>query len=95
MVSRVLTKRMIIQHRPTSRPPEQADPQRVLATNCAHLDDCSENITRLRRFAVGVTQCFSKEKSGVAQKMCQMNRNTRLVFDYLRMTRNSTLPCLP
>jgi predicted transposase YbfD/YdcC len=48
-----------------------------------------ENITRLRRFAVGVIQFISGGKSTVSQKMQQLNRNTRLVFDYLRMTSNS------
>jgi predicted transposase YbfD/YdcC len=46
-----------------------------------------ENITRLRRFAIGVIK--SKGVRSVAQKMRQLNRNTRLVFDYLRMTANS------
>lgn len=49
-----------------------------------------ENCTRLRRFAVGVIK--SKKLAGsVAQKMRQLNRNTRLVFDYLCMTKNSQL----
>jgi len=30
--------------------------------------------------------------SSVAQKMRQLNKNTRLVFDYLRMTKNSCAP---
>ncbi len=46
-----------------------------------------ENVTRLRRFAVGVIK--SKGVANVAQKMRQLNKNTRLVFDYLRMTTNS------
>ena len=46
-----------------------------------------ENISRLRRFAIGLIQ--SKGVGCVAQKMRQLNRNTRLVFDYLRMTKNS------
>lgn len=46
-----------------------------------------ENITRLRRFAISVIK--SKGVRSVAQKMRQLNRNTRLVFDYLRMTTNS------
>lgn len=49
-----------------------------------------ENISRLRRFAVGVIQFISDGKSSVSQKMQQLNRNTRLVFDYLRMSNNST-----
>jgi predicted transposase YbfD/YdcC len=48
-----------------------------------------ENITRLRRFAVGVIHFISKASTSVAEKMQQLNRNTRLVFDYLRMTNNS------
>jgi hypothetical protein len=46
-----------------------------------------ENITRLRRFAISVIK--SKGVRSVAQKMRQLNKNTRLVFDYLRMTTNS------
>ena len=46
-----------------------------------------ENITRLRRFAVSLIK--SKPVRSVAQKMRQLNRNMRLVFDYLRMTKNS------
>jgi predicted transposase YbfD/YdcC len=46
-----------------------------------------ENITRLRRFAIGVIK--SKGVRSVAQKMRQLNKSTRLVFDYLRMTNNS------
>ncbi len=46
-----------------------------------------ENITRLRRFAIGVIK--SKKVSSVAQKMRELTRNVRLVFDYLRMTTNS------
>jgi len=46
-----------------------------------------ENISRLRRFAIGVIK--SKEVRSVAQKMRQLTCNVRLVFDYLRMTKNS------
>lgn len=49
-----------------------------------------ENVTRLRRFAVGVLMLFSDGKTSIAEKMAKLNRNTRLVFDYLRMTKNST-----
>jgi len=99
----------------TSRPPEQASPQRILDVNRGHWtienrchyvidwnfdEDLSrirtghgpENISRLRRFAVGVIQFVSDGKLSVAQKMQQLNRNTRLVFDYLRMTSNSARP---
>ena len=93
----------------TSHSPEQANPQRVLATNrqhwciensCHYIIDWNfdedrgrirtgygpENTTRLRRFAVGLIK--SKGVHCVAQKMRQLNRNTRLVFDYLRMSKN-------
>lgn len=46
-----------------------------------------ENITRLRRFAIGVIK--AKGVRSVPQKMRQLTRNVRLVFDYLRMTKNS------
>jgi len=46
-----------------------------------------ENITRMRRFAIGVIK--SKGVRSVAQKMRELTRNVRLVFDYLRMTENS------
>ena len=46
-----------------------------------------ENITRLRRFAI--TLIKAKGARSVAQKMRQLTRNVRLVFDYLRMTKNS------
>lgn len=46
-----------------------------------------ENTSRLRRFAVGIMK--SKGVTNVAQKMRELNRNTRLVFDYLRMSKNS------
>ena len=45
-----------------------------------------ENITRLRRFAVSAIK--SKGVRSVAQKMRQLARNVRLVFDYLAMTDN-------
>jgi predicted transposase YbfD/YdcC len=46
-----------------------------------------ENITRLRRFAISIIK--SKDVRSVPQKMRQLMRNVRLVFDYLRMTENS------
>lgn len=49
-----------------------------------------ENTTRLRRFAVGIIK--SKGVKSVADQMRQLHRNTRLVFDYLRMSKNSTTP---
>jgi predicted transposase YbfD/YdcC len=46
-----------------------------------------ENISRLRRFAVGLIKV--KKAKNVAQKMRELNKNTRLVLDYLKMTRNT------
>jgi predicted transposase YbfD/YdcC len=46
-----------------------------------------ENITRLRRFAVGLIKF--KGAVCVAQKIRELVQNTRLVFDYLKMTKNS------
>src|SRR3989338_1464287 len=46
-----------------------------------------ENISRLRRFAIGGSK--TKGERSVAQKMRQLNRNSRLVFDCLRMTATS------
>lgn len=94
----------------TSRPPDEANAQRLLNVNrghwciensCHHILDWNydedrsrirtghgpENITRLRRFAI--TLIKSKAVRNVAQKMRELNRNMRLVFDYLCMTKNS------
>jgi predicted transposase YbfD/YdcC len=46
-----------------------------------------ENITRLRRFAVGLIK--SKNVASVAQKMRMLAMNPRAVLDYLRMTDNA------
>ncbi len=46
-----------------------------------------ENVSRLRRFAVGLIK--AKGVSNVAQKMRHRHRRVRLVFDYLRMSKNS------
>ena len=47
-----------------------------------------ENITRLRRFAIGLIK--SRGARSVAQKMRQLTRHVRAVFDYLRMSENSS-----
>jgi len=47
----------------------------------------SVNITRLRRFAVSVMK--GAGVTNVAQKMRQLWGKTRLVFDYLKMTKNT------
>ena len=46
-----------------------------------------ENITALRRFAIGAIR--SKSRDTVAATIQRLARNVRLVFDYLRMTDNS------
>jgi predicted transposase YbfD/YdcC len=47
-----------------------------------------ENITRLRRFAVGLLQSKSSNET-IPAMMKKLSWNTRAVFDYLKMTRNS------
>lgn len=47
-----------------------------------------ENITRLRRFAIGLLK-RKKSNETIPEKMKQLMLNTRAVFDYLKMTRNS------
>ncbi|HRZ47751.1 MAG TPA: ISAs1 family transposase [Candidatus Paceibacterota bacterium] len=49
-----------------------------------------ENITRLRRFAVGILKPFQKPAQSIAELMRSLSFRTRLVFDYLRMTKNSS-----
>lgn len=95
----------------TSRTPQEASPQRVLAVNRGHWsiesvhyiidwnydEDRSrirtgfgpENITRLRRFAVGILKSFQKSAQSISEMMRTLCFRTRLVFDYLRMTKNS------
>jgi predicted transposase YbfD/YdcC len=51
-----------------------------------------ENITRLRRFAISIIK--AKTVRSVPQKMRQLMRDIRMVFDYLRMTKNSTATAL-
>lgn len=46
-----------------------------------------ENLTALRRFAIGVIK--SKSRDTVSATIQRLARNVRLVFDYLRMTENS------
>lgn len=48
-----------------------------------------ENITRLRRFAIGILKSFQKPAQSIAEMMRILAFRTRLVFDYLRMTDNS------
>ncbi|MBK7234517.1 MAG: hypothetical protein IPI02_02400 [Sterolibacteriaceae bacterium] len=55
---------------------------------CIRTGHGPENITRLRRFAVGILKSFQSTES-IAEMMRKLCFNTRLVFDYLRMTNNS------
>jgi predicted transposase YbfD/YdcC len=48
-----------------------------------------ENMSRLRRFAVGILKSFQKPAHTIAEMMRILCFRTRLVFDYLRMTKNS------
>jgi hypothetical protein len=51
-----------------------------------------ENITRLRRFAIGLIK--SRGVHSVAQKMRQLTRSVRMVLDYLKMTNHACpSPC--
>jgi predicted transposase YbfD/YdcC len=52
-----------------------------------------ENLTALRRFAIGVIK--SKTQESVSSTIQRLGRNVRLVFDYLRMTENSPSNRLP
>lgn len=45
-----------------------------------------ENMTRLRKFAIGVIKSKKIAGKSVAQKMRQLSFNVRAVFDYLKMT---------
>lgn len=48
-----------------------------------------ENMTCLRRFAIGLLYIKKKTKESLHQLMASLNKNMRKVFDYLRMTRNT------
>lgn len=50
-----------------------------------------ENISRLRRFAIGVIKITSSE--GVSETMRKLTMKVRMVFDYLKMTKNSIGIC--
>jgi predicted transposase YbfD/YdcC len=47
-----------------------------------------ENITRLRRFSIGLLKS-KNENETIPEKMKKLMLNTRAVFDYLKMTKNS------
>jgi hypothetical protein len=48
-----------------------------------------ENLTRLRRFAIGILKSFQKPTQSIAEMLRTLCFRIRLVFDYLRMTKNS------
>lgn len=48
-----------------------------------------ENMTRLRRFAIGILKSFQKPGQSIASMMRALCLCSRRVFDYLRMTKNS------
>lgn len=50
-----------------------------------------ENISRIRRFAISVIKAISSK--GVTETMRNLTMNIRLVFDYLKMTKNSLGHC--
>ena len=54
-----------------------------------------ENITRLRRFAVSILKSFQKPAQSIAAMMRALCFRTRLVFNYLRMTQNSSTGACP
>lgn len=98
----------------TSRPPNEASPERLLALNRGHWrieamhylldwnydeDRCRirtgfgpENITRLRRFAIGVLKSFQKPGQSIASMMRKLCLRSRIVLDYLRLTNNAAPP---
>lgn len=48
-----------------------------------------ENVTLLRRFAVGVLKSFQQKGQSIAEMMRKCSFRARVVLDYLRMTKNS------
>lgn len=49
-----------------------------------------ENTSRLRRFAISILNLHAKAGDSIASMTRRLAAKTRLVFDYLLMTRNST-----
>jgi predicted transposase YbfD/YdcC len=49
-----------------------------------------QNTSRLRRFAISVLKLHAKPGDSIASMTRRLASRTRLVFDYLRMTKNST-----
>ena len=50
-----------------------------------------ENMTRLRRFAIGLLKSKQKKHETVREQMLRLNRTTRVVMDYLKLTGNTAL----
>ena len=50
-----------------------------------------ENMTRLRRFAIGVLKSKQKRYETVREQMLRLNRMPRVVLDYLKLTGNTAL----
>ena len=49
-----------------------------------------ENTSRLRRFAISLLNLHAKPNESIASMTRKLAAKTRLVFDYLLMTKNST-----
>ena len=76
-----------------------------IENSCHYILDCSfnedkcrirtgygpENISRLRRVAIGVIKTISSK--GVSETMRKLTMNVRMVFDYLKMTKNTMKSC--
>lgn len=54
---------------------------------CIRTGNGPTNITRFRRFVIGLIK--SKSAKNVSQKMRELNRNVRTIFDYFKMTKSS------
>ena len=50
-----------------------------------------ENMTRLRRFAIGLLKSKQKRYETVCEQMLRLNRMPRVVLDYLKLTGNTAL----
>ena len=48
-----------------------------------------ENVTRLRRLAISVLRSFQQPNQTIAEMMRKLCFRSRMVFDYMRMTKNS------
>ena len=59
---------------------------RDVLTRVIRIGHGPENTSRLRRFAIGLIRAHSH---CVAATLRKLQRNTRLVFDYLKLTRNT------